>query len=187
MSPSLALAMIHGIFGQLVFATLVVLGVVTSSRWLSGPAAQETRSARLDHGLALFLTLLLIAQLILGAAQRHFSALLVIHIAFGVAVVAPTALHCGFRTWATHGRRPLLQRLGLALVLAVVLQIGLGFAAYLATLPEGADGSLLLATTHQGFGAALLGLSVSLLAWSFRLVAPARAGSARSPSVEGLG
>jgi heme A synthase len=137
--------------------------------------------------LALLLTSLLIAQLILGAAQRHFSELLVIHIAFGIAVVAPTAMHTGFRAWAAHGRQPLLQRLGLAVVLAVVLQIGLGFAAYLATLPEGADGSLLLATSHQGFGAVLLGLSVTLLAWSFRLVAPARAGSARRPSLTGSG
>jgi cytochrome c oxidase assembly protein subunit 15 len=171
MSPSLALAMLHGIFGQLVFAALVVLGVFTSSRWRSGSPPREVTAARLDHGLALLLTSLLIGQLILGAAQRHFSRLLVIHIAFG--------LHTGFRAWAAHERQPLLQRLGIALVLAVALQIGLGFAAYLATLPEGAEGSLLLATAHQGFGAVLLGLSVALSAWSLRLIAQAPSGPNR--------
>jgi len=177
MRPSLALAMVHGVFAQLVFGTLIALGVFTSAGW-TGPAIATRRpSARWDRGLVVLLSVLLLGQLILGAAQRHFSVLLVLHIAFGVTIIAPAALHTGFRAWGANDEQPLLQRLGLALAVAVALQIVLGFAAYLA-VRGAAEGEIaaathvLLRTAHQGFGAVLLGLTVMLLCWSFRLLGP---------------
>jgi len=173
MRPSIALAMIHGVFGQLVFGTLVALGAFTSATWRGNAAPTRRRSARVDHVLAWLLVALLFAQLILGAAQRHLSMLLMVHIAFGVAVVAPAALHVGFRAWGMNGTQRPLQRVGLGLAVAVALQIALGLAAFVATRGGLSPASeVLLTTAHQGFGAVLLALAVMLLCWSHRLLSP---------------
>ena len=171
MRPSIALAMIHGVFGQLVFGTLVALGAFTSATWRGNAEPTRRRSARIDQALAWLLVAVLFAQLILGAAQRHLSTMLMVHIAFGVAVVAPVALHVGFRAWGTNaGQRP-LRRVGLGLAIAVALQLGLGLAAFAATRGSpGQAGEVLLTTAHQGFGAVLLALAVTLLCWSHRLL-----------------
>ncbi len=180
MRPSLALAMVHGIFGQLVFAALVALGAFTSRVWRSSAAATASATLRLDRWLAVGLVVVVLTQLVLGAAQRHLDALLIAHIAFGVAIVAPVAFHVGFRAWGIHDEQPPLQRLGLAIAGAVALQIVLGLAAFVGTRAAAAGDlapglEVLLTTAHQGFGAILLGLAVTLVCWSFRLLAPARA------------
>jgi cytochrome c oxidase assembly protein subunit 15 len=175
MRPNLVLAMIHGVFGQVFFATLVALGAFTSTVWNQPPARLRRPSARVDHWLSALLVLLVFGQLILGAAQRHLSALLIPHIVFGIAVVAPVAIHVGFRAWGMNEGLKLLQRLGLVLVAAVALQVLLGFGAFVA-VRAAETGNLhpaaeVLATTaHQGFGAVLLATAVTLLCLNFRLI-----------------
>jgi hypothetical protein len=93
----------------------------------------------------------------------------------GVGVVGPLAIHVGFRAWGLNESVPLLQRLGLALIIAVPVQILLGLAAFVAAraAPEGGippAAEVLLATVHQWFGAVLLGLVVALFCWDFRLL-----------------
>ena len=44
--------------------------------------------------------------------------------------MAPLAVHVGFRAWGVNEGQPILQRLGLALVGLIGLQILLGFSAY---------------------------------------------------------
>jgi cytochrome c oxidase assembly protein subunit 15 len=174
MRPSLGLALVHGVFGQCVFAALVVLGAWTSPAWRRGrTSAPALRSpGPLDRVFAAALVVLLIGQLLLGAAERHLGILLIAHIVLGVAVVAPAALHAGFRAWGRHeGHRP-LQRTGLALSVAIAMQVVLGLGAFVALRAE-ADGAgggagVLLATAHQVGGAVVLGLAVLLACWSFR-------------------
>jgi len=122
--------------------------------------------------------LLIVFQLVLGAAQRHFQQVLLLHILMGLAVVAPTCLHVGFRTWGANSDQPRLRRLGLALAGLVGVQLLLGFGAYLATrgaraatLPAASD--LIVSTLHQWTGAVLLALAVSILCWNYRLLRPA--------------
>jgi hypothetical protein len=123
------------------------------------------------------LVLLIFVQLILGAAQRHFSVLLIAHIVFGVAVVAPLAIHTGFRAWGLNEGQRTLQRLGLTLVGTVTLQVLLGLAAF-GAVRAAASGDLqpavegLLTTAHQGFGAVVLAAAVVLLCLNFRLLKP---------------
>ncbi len=177
MRPSLVLAMAHGVFGQIFFATLVALAAFTSTIWGRAAGPRPRASARADHWLSALLVLLLFVQLILGAAQRHFSALLIAHIVFGVAVVAPVAFHTGFRAWGLNEGEKSLQRLGLALVAAVTLQVLLGLGAFVA-LRAAAGGDLppavevLLTTAHQGFGAVVLAAAVVLLCLNFRFLKP---------------
>ena len=125
--------------------------------------------------LGVLLVGLVICQLVLGAAQRHFAALLTPHIVFGVAVLAPLALHVGIRSWGLNVGQRLLQRLGLGLVGAVVLQVFLGLGAFVATggtaqLGAVSSPELVVATAHQWFGAVLLALAVALTCWNGRLL-----------------
>jgi len=171
--PSVELALLHGVLGQIVFALLVALVAFSSPAWRAVERAAGDRRPRRDLLSPALLVVLLLAQLVLGAAQRHLGLLLIVHIVFGVAVVAPAALHLGLRAWVADDR-PRLSRLGLGLTLAVALQVLLGLAAFVAVRGVAAGdfphaARVLLTTAHQGFGAALLGLAVSFLCWSFRL------------------
>jgi heme A synthase len=87
------LAVIHGCFGQMVFALLVTLALCTSHRW-SEPV--ETAPPEETSGLrhtALMLVLLVFAQLVLGAIYRHrgFTVSLRGHMLVAFAVVATAA------------------------------------------------------------------------------------------------
>jgi len=176
MQPSLLLAMLHGVLGQLFLATLVAMAAFTSKTWRNPPDPLVRKSVASDRMLGGVLVALVIGQLVLGAAQRHFQALLIVHMATGVALVAPMALHVGMRTWGLNDGRPMLQRLGLALMSGLGLQILLGFAAYgvKGAVQIGAvspTAEVTLATIHQWFGAILLGLAVLVTCWTYRLVA----------------
>ncbi len=169
---SLALAMAHGVLAHIVLAGLVALSAFTSVAWRAAPARAASNAAFADRLLGLLLLLLLAGQLVLGAAQRHFDALLLVHAVFGVGLVAPLAVHVGFRAWGMHGDRPLLRGLGLALILAVGTQVVLGLSAWAAKGQGGTAPAIAIATLHQWFGAVLLGLAVLLFVWNWRLVGP---------------
>ena len=180
MSPSLTLAVVHGVLAQLILGTLVALGVFTSAGWRRAGVPLRRPAVRADRVLVGLLVGVMIGQLLLGAIQRHFRQLLIFHVVVGVAVVAPLAVNVGIRAWALNRGRRLLQRLGLALVAAVCLQLLLGFGAFAAL---DSAGSLTVRTAHQWFGAVLLAIAVCLLCWELRLLAP----SARSGANPGAG
>ena len=174
---SLPLAMTHGVFGQLFFATLVAMGAATSRGWRASTPAVARPTAGTDHRITWLLVAAVLCQLVLGAAQRHLQLMLLVHIMIGVAAVAPLALLVGIRAWGLTPSRPPLPRLGLGLLGAIGLQLLLGLAAFVATgagagglLPRSAE--LFLATAHQWFGAVVLALAVLLACWSMRLLAP---------------
>ncbi len=174
---SLTLAMVHGILAQLFFSTLVALAAFNSSLWKGERPGSGRLGVRGDRIFSGIVILLIVVQLVLGAAQRHFQQVLLLHILMGLAVVAPTCLHLGFRTWGANPGQPLFRRLGLVLVGLIGVQLLLGFGAYLATrgatagtLPEAAD--LIVSTLHQWTGAVLLALAVSIFCWNHRLLWP---------------
>jgi len=174
---SLALAFVHGVLAQAFFAALIILATLLSPRWIESGGPARVPSALADRGLSTLLLGLLAIQLLLGAAQRHFQELLLVHVVFGLGVVAPFGLKVAFRAIALHRPIPLLQRLGVGLGATLALQVVLGFGAWIATsaveagtLPREFD--LVLATAHQWFGAILLGTAVLLQIWTFRLLAP---------------
>lgn len=75
---SLTLAFIHGIFGQLILCGWVVIAAALSGPWLSRLKAitqrqREKQTPRLRWAVRILLVLLL-AQLTLGSAVRHFKA-----------------------------------------------------------------------------------------------------------------
>jgi hypothetical protein len=69
-APSLALAIVHGVLGQLFFAVTVGLAVATSTTWRSERQPAERASATADRQLSAILIGVVFVQLVLGALQR---------------------------------------------------------------------------------------------------------------------
>ncbi len=174
-SPSTLLAVVHGVFGQLVFATMVVLAIVTTRRWKSGPGPVPRAGADTERSLGSVLVALLVVQIVLGAIQRHFAAALMMHVTLAV-IVAPLALIYGARGWGLNQGRPILARLGTGLMVLTAIQVLLGLGSYaarasqLSIIPQAA--AVAIVTAHQWTGALLLACALSLLLWNVRLLAP---------------
>jgi cytochrome c oxidase assembly protein subunit 15 len=173
---NLALAMIHGVLAQLFFAGLVALAVFTSIRWSRSVEPSRRPTAATDRSMGLVLIAFTVAQLVLGASQRHFKDLLLVHLVLGLSIVVPLALFLGVRAWGLNAGQPFLQRLGQALIAVISMQVLLGFGALVVTslADDGALGrgwDLSVATAHQWFGAIVLAVTVVLVCWNFKLLA----------------
>jgi len=177
MAPSIGLAILHGVVGQVFLALMVVVAAATSRRWRSAPERQPGLRAATDRTLQTVLVGALVVQLLLGAIQRHVAQGLVVHISLA-AVVTILAIAAGARAWGLfHGVWP-MQRLGQLLMSVVGIQVALGIAALAVTQGRAIVGhpttiEVTIATAHQAAGAGLLALAVLLAAWTRRLYQPA--------------
>ena len=176
MSPSLALAVVHGVLGQLFFGLMVAIAAFTSTTWQSAVPARSTRSAGTDRGLAALLVALLSCQLVLGAIQRHFARGLLVHITLA-AVVLTLLIAVGVRQLAMGSQTVVLGRVGRALLALGTVQVLLGVGALAAVMSR--EGELAtrtwdvaVRTAHQATGALLLGAAVLAAVWSHRLLRP---------------
>ncbi|MBK8231719.1 MAG: COX15/CtaA family protein [Candidatus Eisenbacteria bacterium] len=168
-APNLALAVIHGVFGQVFFGMLVALAVVTAPAWSASGLATPAASRRTDQRLSAWFVSALIVQLVFGAILRHFSYGTLIHILMACVVFA-LGLVTALRAHASDHPDSLLRRLGGALLAVLTLQLTLGIAALGVTaLAGGADPppayEVVVTTAHQATGAFLLALSVAHLVW----------------------
>jgi heme A synthase len=195
--PNVALAAIHGVFGQIVFATLVALAVCRSRAWREAGARTPAISASLDRIFEAALVIILIGQLVLGALVRHFSwaldimryglridparleALgqwaLMLHVSVAVVVIL-LGVAAGVRAWGIYQTVPRLRRLGTNLLLLLGVQVALGVAALIMAGNDTANHrptalDVVVTTAHQVVGAALLAWAVMLLLWNHRLLA----------------
>ena len=167
LEPNITLAVVHGALAQVFLGTVVALAVFSSRRWRSGEAV-ERRTVRLDRILYATLVGLLVAQIVLGAVQRHLDRGLTVHIVMA-AVVALVAVPCGARAWILNPNEPRLRFYGHAVTDGTIVQILLGLAAYVATRSmESSRLEVGLATLHQWFSAALLACAVALALWTWR-------------------
>lgn len=165
LAPSTPLALVHGVLGQLFFATLIGIAVLTSRAWADGRRSREHPDAHTERLLAAGLVVAVVAQLLLGALQRHLARGLVVHITMA-GVVAVLALVVGSRLWGLYPEMRPLPAWGKALLGVVSVQLLLGLAALVAV--GGLDASApragwraLVTTLHQTTGAVLLGMSVA--------------------------
>ncbi|HVP13309.1 MAG TPA: hypothetical protein VMV94_19200 [Phycisphaerae bacterium] len=202
-APNIALAIVHGTFGQVFFAMTVALAVFTSTAWRRGvgenaegqvlSAEGHANRARLgaspllpgatDRTLSTILVALLIIQLVLGAILRHVSGGLLIHIAIAVVVVF-AAMNSALRAWGLYHQQPTLRRIGRTLALLTGVQVIMGLTAYIVlgitTGIEPRPGvQALLTTIHQVTGALVLVCAVMLMLWNYRLLAQAVEGRAK--------
>ena len=187
MTPSITLAIVHGVLGPAFFGLMVALAVFTSPTWTGGRAPTNSSHVPADRILGVMLVGIVLVQLLLGAIQRHLSRGLLVHITFAVVVLAMTLLN-GSRLWGLYRAQPLLERLGKALIIVGCVQFVLGFLAFFAVEArvEGAPRAVwevLLTTAHQAGGSVLLGCAVMAALWTRRLLAP---GGAHPPGRIGM-
>jgi heme a synthase len=183
---NIALAIIHGVFAQIIFATVVAIAAFTSATWLSDRPREGTPAAGGERTMSIVLIVMLVFQLILGALYRHLRRdagdaafameMLWAHIIFGV-ILAVAAVFIGGRAWSAHAEQPVLPRLGRAMLVLVLVQVLLGVVAFIAVMMRGASPEIprlevAVTTAHQATGALLMATAALLAVWHFRLFTP---------------
>jgi cytochrome c oxidase assembly protein subunit 15 len=131
----LDMALIHGLFAQLVFAFLVSVAVLTSRTWLKQEATREQPGPR---RLALLLVVLIYAQIFFGAVIRHLQDRLAqrLHVLFAFVVLA-AALFLVMRIWQRGAELAVARRWAAGLVALLALQLTLGVEAWLGRFGSG--------------------------------------------------
>lgn len=180
-----AMAMLHGVLAQLVFAVIVALAASLSPLFKSELRLPAHRMHRRFKAFATGFTHALILQLIFGAMYRHMRSghALWSHAGFAIIVVV-LALMAGFVAIglsrrseegepARIGDHPALactlRRIGLAMVAVVSLQFALGWVAFFVGGEARTAASPLEAivrTAHQANGAGLIALAALGFVWS---------------------
>jgi cytochrome c oxidase assembly protein subunit 15 len=168
---SRALALLHGVSAQLLFAALAGLATTISPSYatLAPGRASEVQARRLRF-LATGTLHALILQLLLGAAYRHLEHkhILWSHAAFAAVVLVFATLAgligAAFRKEHDETCR-VLRRTGYAVAVLVAVQFLIGWVAFMGTGQRHGEASrfmTLVRTTHQTNGALLLAAVTSL-------------------------
>jgi len=175
MAPSITLAIVHGVLGQIFLGLLVAIAAFSSRAWTT--AARVSRPTALtDRQLAPILVGVVWIQLILGALLRHLAVATLWHVSFAILVLL-VAVSVGARNWGLYGGLPALRPTGRALTILIGVQLLLGTGALAAVsgTPDPMDipwWEVAFATFHQMLGAAILGLAVLIMVWTRRLLQP---------------
>jgi cytochrome c oxidase assembly protein subunit 15 len=182
------LAFLHGAVAQAVFALIGAVAVVQSRPWTAASACLSAHAVPLRR-IALATTVLVYAQIVVGAWLRHSGNMnaLGLHIVLAAAATAAVVLlarelkrtaHDGSAMEGTgqgHDRAHLLLlRQRLLVVVSAQLVLGLLAAVwvYLVTGPHNpvSVGEAIFATAHVGIGALLLLWCVASVLWSHGVV-----------------
>ena len=155
----------HACLAQLFFSTTVALMIFLSKEWtVEAPQMVE------DHGwpslrtIAVVVPLIILAQLLMGAAFRHKASGIIPHIV-GALVVTAAVFTFGISLVTHYAQHKALSRVGWAMMGVVFLQLFLGIGAYLARTKMESfaqPGAELVAVTvaHVAVGALALACSV---------------------------
>jgi cytochrome c oxidase assembly protein subunit 15 len=171
---------IHGVLAQLLFAALMTVAVLTSTRWNTDEPVHVSASAGIDRQLSVWLAGVLVMQLLLGAYMRHMQAdggsIHVLYTHMTVAVIAlGLAVAAGTRAWGIYPTVRMVRKSGLGLIHLVTLQVALGVTTWAVGAygnPNPTTVQVVFATLHQAVGALLLAWTVRLILWEHRLLLP---------------
>ena len=186
LAPSAAWGVVHGVFAQIVFALVVLLACAQSKLWRSDAQPISSDRSAKDLGWSKALVGALLVQLVLGACYRHLEVpspdggasikpMWAIHAHLTMAaIVLGVGMHAALRGMRHPEERAVLRRFGGLVALSILLQIMLGFTAWMLVLgrksPQPTVADAIFTTLHQATGALLLAFAVSLAAWMRRLV-----------------
>jgi cytochrome c oxidase assembly protein subunit 15 len=163
------LALLHGCFAQVVFATLVAVAVLTSHSWQK--AGGTPQGAAPLRRWAIVLSILVYCQIVFGAVVRHlrepFAQRIHILVAFAVLTLALFVIQEIMRQFFAGTAERKLAHL---IAFLLLMQIGLGVEAWLrrfgtATLPELVPSSWALdlaRSGHQLVGTILFSSTIAL-------------------------
>lgn len=177
----------HACMAQLFFSLTCAIAVFLSKGWATGPAPAVPYGILAPRKIAVIVPVLVLCQLLLGAAFRHNATGIIPHVA-GAVVVTVALFYEGVSIMTAFPKNDALNRTAGAMMAIVGLQLILGLGAYAARAmslsnPGAKPGGWLVFSTvaHVAGGALALAASVVMAVQVFRYVqaAPAVA-SARS-------
>jgi cytochrome c oxidase assembly protein subunit 15 len=166
----------HATLGQMILCIVVAMALFTSRGWLQDyePIA--------EHGLlpstptlAALAAACVWVQLILGAAFRHYGMKLLPHL-IGACVVTAVVCWTVVRVLTRYGNVDHLRKPAQLLLALLMIQLGLGFCAYLTRLRWGHNAEqplqIMVVSTvaHVAWGALVLAVSVVLAIQSRRMI-----------------
>lgn len=157
--PKAAVAIVHAVFGQLVFCAVVAIALFVSATWTRTAPDAQAQAAR---KLGVVTTVFVFLQLVAGAVTRHTGAGLVIHLVGAGLVLLHVSLLCS-RLLRTPLRGP-AKLLGALLGLQILLGIGTWVltAGGFVRSHEAPLFQTLIVSAHVAVGAALLANTLCL-------------------------
>jgi heme A synthase len=187
-----AVSTAHAVVGQTMFCALAAIAVFTSRSWLQEPADKisQQESKLLIRHLWILLAFIYL-QLVLGAAFRHvwtklgpvgaerWPAKKIIHMflyphILNSLIVAGLIVYVGMWVLTRYRNMPQLRRPAHLLTMLLVVQLLLGFAAYVTRVVYGVDelqptfGLVATTVSHIGVGALILAFTVILIIQVYR-------------------
>ena len=172
--PSISAA--HATLGQIFFCLVVAVWLLTGRTWVQEPRGKLPAKRPSLPVLSMLAVGCVLLQLILGAAFRHHGIKLLPHI-IGAAVVTFVVLWTVVRVLSEYSQVEQLRRPALMLLTLLMVQLALGFGAWLTRVEWGRDApqplAPMVATTvaHVAVGALLLATTVVLAIQAWRHVA----------------
>ncbi len=167
----------HATLGQMIFAIVVAMAVFTSRGWLQNEEPiTETNQLPSTPTLAAIAAACVWVQLILGAAFRHSGIKLLPHL-IGACVVTAVLCWTVVRVLTRYGKVDHLRKPAQLLLALLMLQLGLGFCAYLTRIVWGHDAvqpmQIMVVSTvaHVAGGALVLAATVVLAIQTRRMLA----------------
>jgi len=176
----------HATLAELFFITIVSLAVFTSRWWLSGLPQLEDRGSPSLHALTVWTSVLILLQIVLGAAFRHNAFGIIPHIIGAIIVTAMV-----FWTVLAVARRfrevKDLRRAARYLEILLGVQLVLGGVAYWAVLAardavQPTPAYVTITVAHVAVGALTFASSVVLMLACYRILTPVHAAHAESPA-----
>jgi len=166
----------HATLGQMIFCIVVAMALFTSREWLQEPEAVSETDVHPGTALLTAIAATCVwVQLILGAAFRHYGMKLLPHL-IGACVVTAVLCWTIARVLARYGNIDHLRRPAQLLLALLMVQLGLGFSAYLTRLRWGHDAvqplQIMVVSTvaHVAGGALVLAASVVLAIQARRMI-----------------
>ena len=171
-----AISTAHATLAQTIFCVVTAMALFTSRSWLqdSEPII-EHRISPSTPALTAITAACVWVQLILGAAFRHTGIKLLPHL-IGACVVSAMLCWAVVRVLTRYSNLPELRKPAQLMLALLMVQLGLGFASYLARLqwmmnaPQPTTGIVISTVSHVAGGALLLATSVILAIQTRRMI-----------------
>jgi heme A synthase len=154
--------LVHASLAPLVFAIFVAIAVVTSSGWNEAPELVEDQAAPTLRLFAIAMPPLMLLQIMLGAAYRHKLTGLMPHLG-GATIVSLATLVLGMLVVRRHPEHRKLRAAATWLISIFLVQVMLGFAAFIMPLLKLASPAPVIAVTASHVVVGSLTLAASLV------------------------
>jgi hypothetical protein len=157
------MAILHACLAHLLFASTVAAVVLTSPGWAKGPETVMDAGWPSLRSLSTIAPVLVVAQIVLGAAFRHKAMGVLPHIAGAIIVTLAILMMGMFVTQQCPTHRP-LKSAAATMMTVVFCQVFLGIAALTVRMINSTDSPMVVWVTgaHVVTGAMALGATVAL-------------------------